>query len=190
MHLIVGLGNPGAQYARTRHNIGWMVVEALASKHGIELSRKSFDARHGTGMLGERRVLIAEPLTYMNLSGKAVSAIARFHNIPHEHILVVTDDLILPLGKLRLRVSGSDGGHNGLKSIAQLLGTKNYPRLRFGIGAPPQEQRAERGTVDYVLGRLASDEMPMVEQAIDNAVNCIESFVQEGAAVAMNKFNG
>lgn len=189
MYLVVGLGNPGQQYARTRHNAGWFVIDELARRHHIDLSRRACDARMGTGLLGNQRLLLAKPLTFMNLSGKSVSALLRYHNIPRENLMVVVDDLNLPLGKLRVRPAGSDGGHNGLKSIAASLGGQNYVRLRFGVGEPPREERDERGTRDYVLKPFFPDEQPLVEEATNRAADCVETFVHEGVAAAMNKFN-
>lgn len=189
MYLIVGLGNPGTQYARTRHNAGWFVIDELARRHAIDISRKSFEARLGSGLIADQRVVLAKPQTFMNLSGRAVSAILRYHNITLDHLIVVTDDLNLPLGKLRLRVGGSDGGHNGLKSVAQCVASKEYPRLRFGVSEPPREERAERGTADFVLRPFALDEWPVVESVTGRAADCVETFIREGAAVAMNQFN-
>lgn len=187
--LIVGLGNPGTQYARTRHNAGWMVIDELARRHGIDLSRKSFDARIGGGLIVETRVTLVKPQTFMNLSGRSVAAASRFHNIPVSQILVICDDLNLPLGRLRLRIGGSDGGHNGLKSVAQMLGSKEYPRLRFGVGEPPREEREQRGTVDYVLHPFAPAEWPVVEEMVARSADCVEVFVRDGAEAAMNQFN-
>lgn len=187
--LIVGLGNPGTHYARTRHNAGWMVVDELARRHGIDLSRKTFEARIGSGLIADTRVTLIKPQTFMNLSGRSVAAASRFHNIPVGQILVICDDLNLPLGRLRLRIGGSDGGHNGLKSVAQMLGSKEYPRLRFGVGEPPREEREERGTVDYVLRPFAPAEWPVVEDMVARSADCVEVFVRDGAETAMNQFN-
>lgn len=189
MYLIVGLGNPGAQYARTRHNAGWFVIDELARRHAIDISRKSFDARLGSGLIAEQRVVLAKPQTFMNLSGRAVSAILRYHNITLDHLLVVTDDLNLPLGKLRLRVGGSDGGHNGLKSVAQSVASKDYPRLRFGVSEPPRAEREQHGTADFVLRPFTPDEWPVVERVTGRAADCVETFIREGAEAAMNQFN-
>ena len=189
MYLIVGLGNPGPQYARTRHNIGWMVIDELARRHALELSRKNCDARVGGGLIGEQRVTLAKPLTFMNLSGRAVAGLLRYQNVPREQLIVICDDLNLPLGKLRLRVAGSDGGHNGLKSVAAALASKDYARLRIGVGEPEREERAERGTADFVLSAFAPTEWPVVEQTVARAADCVETFIRDGAAAAMNQFN-
>ena len=189
MYLIVGLGNPGTQYARTRHNAGWFVIDELARRHGIDLGRKSFESNLGNGIISEQRATLAKPLTFMNLSGRAVSSILRYHNIPLEHLIVICDDLNLPLGRLRLRAGGSDGGHNGLKSVAQSLASTSYARLRFGVGEPPRPEREERGTADYVLKSFAPAEWPLVESTTARAADCIETFIRDGAEAAMNQFN-
>jgi PTH1 family peptidyl-tRNA hydrolase len=189
MHLIVGLGNPGAEYARTRHNIGWMVLDELARRHELRIERKQGEARVGGGSIDGTRVLLAKPQTFMNLSGRAVAALLHFYRIEKSNLLVVTDDLNLPLGKLRLRAAGSDGGHNGLKSIEQSLSTREYARLRIGVGAPAEQERRERGTANFVLRPFAPDELPDVEDAITRGAQCIESFLASGVETAMNQFN-
>src|SRR5438552_2440417 len=130
MFLIVGLGNPGTQYAKTRHNAEWFVIDELARRHSIELVKKNADYKVGLGLIGEEKIALVKPQTFMNLSGRAVQSLKNFYRVELDHILVLSDDLNLPLGKLRFRGSGSDGGHNGLKSIAKMLGSKEYPRLR------------------------------------------------------------
>jgi PTH1 family peptidyl-tRNA hydrolase len=194
MHLIVGLGNAGAKYARTRHNIGWLVLDELARRHDIRIERKQCDARVGGGAFtlpdgAMARVLLAKPQTYMNLSGRAVNALMHFYRIDRKKLIVITDDLNLPLGKLRLRASGSNGGHNGLGSIEQSLSSKVYSRLRIGVGAPPEVERRERGTASFVLRPFAAEEMPEVEAAIARAGDCVEAFVRFGVEAAMNEFN-
>jgi PTH1 family peptidyl-tRNA hydrolase len=189
MHLIVGLGNPGAEYSRTRHNIGWMIVDELARRHELRIEKKNHDARIGGGAISGQRVLLAKPQTYMNLSGKAVAALMNFYRIEPSKLLVVCDDLNLPVARLRLRAGGSDGGQNGLKSVAQMIGTRDYARLRFGIGMPPEAERQERGTAAYVLRPFAAEEIPHVEAAISRACECIETFIAAGVEAAMNQFN-
>jgi PTH1 family peptidyl-tRNA hydrolase len=195
MHIIVGLGNPGAEYARTRHNIGWMVLDELARRHEIRIEKKQSEARVGGGAFPQPdgalcRVLLAKPQTYMNLSGRAVASLLHFYRMPKQKLIVVTDDLNLPLGKLRLRANGSDGGHNGLKSVEQSLGTREYARLRIGVGAPSEEERQERGTASFVLRAFASNETDAVEDALRRSADCIECFVSLGFEAAMNQFNG
>ncbi len=189
MHLIVGLGNPGAEYSRTRHNIGWMILDELARRHEMRIEKKNHDARIGGGSICGQRILLAKPQTYMNLSGKSVAAMMNFYRIEPSKILVLCDDLNLPVAKLRLRPSGSDGGQNGLKSVAQMIGTREYARLRFGIGMPPEAERQERGSAAYVLRPFTSEETSIVETAITRACECIETFVVSGVQDAMNQFN-
>ena len=189
MFLIVGLGNPGPQYARTRHNIGWMVLDELARRYSVEFGRTNCEAKIGSGIIGEQRIMLAKPQTFMNLSGRSVSALLRYHNTPRERLMVITDDLNLPVGRLRLRPNGSHGGHNGLKSIAQHIGGNEYARLRFGVGEPPSEERQERGTADFVLRPFMPDEASLVAETIGRAADCVETFVRDGLEVAMNRYN-
>lgn len=189
MHLIAGLGNPGARYERTRHNVGWMVLDELARRHHIGSWRKAHEALVGDALLNGARVALVKPQTFMNLSGKSVSALLRYQRVEREHLLVVCDDLNLPTGRLRLRAEGSDGGHNGLKSVAQMLGTTQYARLRVGVGEPPQAERRERGTANHVLSQFAPDEWAEVQASVARAADCVEVWVREGVAVAMNTFN-
>lgn len=190
MHLIVGLGNPGLQYAKTRHNAGWFVIDELARRHNIELVKKNADSKVGLGFIGESKVALLKPQTFMNLSGRAVASLKHYHRIEIEDILVLTDDLNLPLGKLRLRSGGSDGGHNGLKSVAQMLGSKEYPRLRFGVGEPPREERVSSGTADFVLRSFGTDEWPIVEETTRRAADAVEFWVSHDLQGAMSRFNG
>ena len=190
MFLIVGLGNPGLQYAKTRHNAGWFVVDELARRHSIELAKKNADYKVGLGFLGEQKIALVKPQTFMNLSGRAVASLKHFHRIENSHILVISDDLNLTLGKLRIRAGGSDGGHNGLKSVAQMLGTNEYPRLRFGVGEPPREERVESGTANFVLRPFGKDEWPLVEETSRRAADAIECWIENDLALAMNRFNG
>jgi PTH1 family peptidyl-tRNA hydrolase len=189
MFLIVGLGNPGKKYERTRHNAGWMVLDELARRWHLEFARKQHESLTATGLIQTQNALLAKPQTFMNLSGRAVSALSRYNRIAPENLLVVCDDLNLPTGKLRLRASGSDGGQNGLKNISQLLGHNQYARLRFGIGMPPEEERVQRGTADYVLSPFSAEEIPIATETIARAADCIETFVARGVEAAMNEFN-
>jgi PTH1 family peptidyl-tRNA hydrolase len=189
MFLVVGLGNPGAEYSRTRHNIGWMVLDELARRHELRIERKQGEARVGGGSIQGARVLLAKPQTFMNLSGRAVTSLMRFYRIEKSHVLIVCDDLNLPLEKLRFRASGSDGGHNGLKSIEQSLSSREYSRLRIGVGAPSDEERQERGTANFVLRAFNAQEQPQVEKTLTRAADGIECFLQSGIETAMNQFN-
>jgi PTH1 family peptidyl-tRNA hydrolase len=181
IRLIAGLGNPGPEYATTRHNIGFMVVERLAAQVGAtwEKSAKweTLSAKWGS-------VLLVKPMSFMNRSGHPLFAIAQFHKIAAAEILIVLDDLALPLGRLRLRLSGGSGGHNGLDSIIMQFGSEEIPRLRIGIGEPPRE-----AAVDYVLGRFFEEEKPIVRSAIDRAVEAVKCAIDNGLLSAMNSFN-
>ena len=184
MKLVVGIGNPGKRYDHTRHNLGWLVVDRLATEHGIDLSRQRFEAQVGQGVIGSERVLLVKPQTYVNLSGNAVGPLLRWHRCEPVDLLVVCDDLNLELGRLRLRRGGSSGGHNGLKSIAAALGTESYPRLRIGIGSTEGH-----GAVSHVLGRFSEEERAAVEAAIDQAAEATRLWVTSGIDEAMNKCN-
>lgn len=183
-YLITGLGNPGADYKSTRHNIGFEVLDALAGASNIFFAPDRYADVAELSLKGRKLVLI-KPTTYMNLSGKAVRYWMEKENIPIQNLLVVVDDLSLPLGALRIKLKGSDGGHNGLKSIQALLNTTQYPRLRFGIG----NAFPKGGQVDFVLGRWTEEEEKVLEDKVKLAAEAIQEFVLAGAANAMNKFN-
>lgn len=184
--LIVGLGNPGSEYATHRHNIGFRVVDALARSHLLAFSRrKESRSLVAAGSLNGHPVLLAKPQTFMNLSGKAVSSLSRLHHIPPERILVVYDDLDLPLGRLRLRSEGGAGGHKGMRSIIDLLGSQGFPRLRVGIDRPP----GQMDPADYVLQPFHADEAAQVAEAVQAAVAAIECWLAAGIVVAMDRFN-
>jgi len=184
MKLVVGIGNPGKRYEQTRHNLGALVIDRLAVEHGIDLSRRRFDALVGQGVIGNERVLLVKPQTYVNLSGNAVAPLMRWHRCEPDALLVVCDDLNLELGRLRLRRGGSSGGHNGLKSVAAALATDDYPRLRVGIGSSER-----RGAVSHVLGRFGKEERAAVEAAMDHAAQAARLWVECGIDNAMNKCN-
>lgn len=184
--LVVGLGNPGDEYATHRHNIGFMVVDALARAHGLSFSRqKRAKARVAEGRFLGRAVLLAKPQTFMNLSGKAVSRLSRTYEIPPERIMVVYDDLDLPLGRLRLRPEGGSGGHKGMRSIIDLLGTQSFPRLRVGIDRPSDNM----DPADYVLRPFDVEQRPFVKEVVAQAVAAIECWLTEGILVAMDRHN-
>jgi PTH1 family peptidyl-tRNA hydrolase len=180
MKLVVGLGNPGREYEWTRHNVGFEVLESLAARHDATWSRKS-DAE--VARWGQQAVLV-RPQTYMNLSGSAVQRWQHFYKVPIEDVLVVVDDVNLEAGRLRIRRSGSAGGHNGLKSIIAALGTDQFPRLRVGVGG------GDRTTLSsHVLGRFSAEEEGIIEAAIARAVEAVEAFVAVGIVAAMDKYN-
>lgn len=182
-YLIVGLGNPGDEYADTRHNTGFMVVDALAKEQGVNFEDKRYGFVTEISIKG-RKLILLKPTTFMNLSGNAVRYWLQKENIPEERLLVVVDDLSLPLGALRLKGSGSNGGHNGLGNIQQLIGQK-YARLRVGIG----NDFPRGGQVDWVLGHYSDDDMKVLQPAIDTSVEIIKSFALAGLDVTMNQFN-
>jgi peptidyl-tRNA hydrolase, PTH1 family len=188
MKLICGLGNPGREYERHRHNIGFMVVEALLPRARAELNQEKFQARVGQGTLGGERLLFLEPQTYMNLSGRSLAEAARFYKVAVEDILVIHDELDLPYGRLQLKAGGGTGGHNGLKSAVQSLGADGFIRLRFGIGKPEGPNAKER-VAGYVLSNFDEGERRQLEELIGRAVEMVETWAREVLAPAMNRFN-
>jgi PTH1 family peptidyl-tRNA hydrolase len=185
MRLVIGLGNPGRRYRHTRHNIGWEVVERLAAAHDIAIRTDEGWAETGRGTIRGQRVLLARPETYMNASGAAVADLRRRHRVTPEYLLVVLDDLDLPVGAMRLREQGSHGGHNGLRSIIEELGTTAFPRLRIGIGRPP----AGVDPADYVLERPTADERRLLDEAVAEAAEGVERWIVEGLQAAMRYCN-
>jgi PTH1 family peptidyl-tRNA hydrolase len=184
MKVIIGLGNPGPKYAGTRHNVGFDVIDYLAAAPGCTPFREKFEAFVAEAKEGDETVLLMKPLTFMNLSGRAVRAVLDFYKVPAENLLVVCDDFNLPLGKLRIRTKGSHGGQNGLRNIQEQLGTDAYTRLRIGVGAPAFD------AVDHVLSKFRPGERAAVEGAIANAAQAALTWARQGAEAAMNKFNG
>jgi len=192
LRLVVGLGNPGTQYARTRHNVGFEVVDALCRRWQITLSdHRKFQGFYGDGLaIAGQKVSLLKPQTYMNRSGQAVRAVVDWYKYNPGSVLIVYDDMDLPLGRLRLRPSGSAGGHNGMKSIISHLGTQDFPRLRVGIGNTEKAGDRDRAVVSHVLGKFAPDEKPLVETTLDWAVDAIETMLREGTEKAMSVYNG
>ncbi len=183
--LLVGLGNPGREYADTRHNIGFQVISQFAEQHALTFSRKQMEAMVATGQVANVRLVLAKPQTWMNESGRAVASLARFYKVDPQRILVIYDDLDLPTGVIRLRSEGGSGGHKGMKSIIGRLGTQDLPRLRVGIGRPP----GRMDPVDYVTQPFSRDEMIVIAEARQRAVEAIEIFLKEDITAAMNVFN-
>jgi len=182
--VVLGLGNPGTEYAHTRHNIGFDVVDLLAHRHRIRLNLHRDHAHCGFGMIAEAPILLAKPMTYMNRSGEAARALLQRYSLEPVRLLVIVDDVALPPGRIRIRPSGSNGGHNGLASIIQCVGTQTFPRVRVGIGSPPPGQM-----VEYVLSRFLPQEQPMMEEALQRAADAVEAVIAEGVQAAMNRFN-
>ena len=184
--IVVGLGNPGDKYENTRHNAGFLVVDELARRGNFAVRKIKHKALTQTAVIGGQRALVMKPTTYMNLSGEAVGDAARFYKIPADHVLVISDDTDLPVGKLRIRKSGSAGGHNGLKSIIQHLGGDKFPRLKVGVGGKPHP---DYDMADWVLGKLQGEDKKVFDEAVKKAADAIECLLKEGADKAMNKFN-
>ena len=184
IRLVAGLGNPGSEYAATRHNIGFMVVDQLAAQFGSTWEKSVPQARDDALSAKCGAVLLIKPMSFMNRSGYPLFAVAQFYKIEPQQILIVLDDLALPLGRLRLRARGGPGGHNGLESIIVQFGTEEIPRLRVGIGQAPSE-----GYVDYVLSRFFDEEKPLVRSTIGRAVDAVKCAIDNGLVSAMNTFN-
>ena len=184
--LVVGLRNPGARYESTRHNMGFLALDRLAEREKLRFNKLRFKAWTAEWKLGEDKVLVMKPQTYINLSGESVGAAARFYKIPADHILVVSDDISLPVGKLRLRSAGSAGGHNGLKNIIQHLGTDRFPRIKVGVGSP---QQAGYDVVDWVIGMPTGEDQNVLLDALDRAAQAIPSVITQGMDRSMNQFN-
>jgi peptidyl-tRNA hydrolase, PTH1 family len=185
LKLIVGLGNPGPLYEATRHNVGWAVVEAFARKQGVQVGKIAFEGALGEWRHGDGRVYLLKPLTYMNLSGRSVGRAFRYYKMAPADVIIVYDDLDLPPGKLRLREKGGSGGHNGMKSIIEHLGTEEVARLRIGIGRPAPGWEG----ADWVLSRFGKEDAPLFAQALEQAVAALETWVADGILTAMNRFN-
>ena len=184
--LVVFLGNPGTKYDGTRHNAGFLAADALEKKSGIRINKLRFRALTTQVTLGGESVLLMKPQTFMNLSGEAVIQAVNFYKIAPDHVLVVSDDVSLPAGKMRIRARGSAGGHNGLKSIIQHLGTDAFPRIKLGVGAPPHP---EYEMADWVLGSCKGQDAEALRSAALRAADALETYIREGADTAMNKFN-
>lgn len=185
MKIVVGLGNPGQEYSKTRHNVGFMTVDLLAEQWGLTGNwRDKFNAQVAEHR-GQETVLLVKPQTYMNLSGQAVNAIVGWYKLALEDVVVVYDDLDLPTGRLRIRSQGGAGGHRGIASLLEYLGRDTFSRLRIGIGRPPQFME----TADYVLGRFGAAELPVIEPAIKRAAQAVEAIIKDGVAKAANEYN-
>lgn len=185
--LLVGLGNPGDKYDNTRHNVGFAAIDQLAEELRVPVQKLKYRALTQTVELGGAKVLLMKPITYMNLSGEAVGEAARFFKIPADHVLVLSDDVSLPVGKLRIRKGGSAGGHNGLKSIIQHLGADQFPRVKIGVGEKPHP---DYDMADWVLGKFTGEDLKTISQAIQRAGKAAECYIHDGPDQAMNRFNG
>ncbi len=187
MYIIAGLGNPGRDYVNTRHNIGFEAVCAIASKYGIKFNKNKFCAEVGEGRIGGERVILLKPQTFMNLSGESIRPARDFYKVSDENIIIIYDDISLPLGKLRIREKGSAGGHNGMKSIIYQLGSDVFPRIKIGVGAPQNEGY---DLADYVLGHFSKEEVKILTETVIRAADAVECIITDSAQMAMSKFNG
>ncbi len=183
--LIVGLGNPGKGYRLTRHNVGFLVVDRIARQQGITLKKRRGGAQVGEGLIGTRRVVVAKPLTYMNKSGESVRRLIEGLKIPRDHLVVIHDDLDLACGRIKIKKKGGDGGHKGMNSIIEQLGSGDFLRVKVGIGKP----RSPDEGADYVLSPFSADQISLVEESVDRAAEAIETVVISGRDKAMNLFN-
>ena len=184
--LIVGLGNPGDQYENTRHNVGWRALDELAEIAGVPVQKLKYRALINTCTISGAKVLLMKPITYMNLSGEAVGEAARFYKLPPERVLVLSDDVSLPVGRLRIRKSGSAGGHNGLKSIIQHLGTDAFPRVKIGVGGKPHP---DYDMADWVLGKFPPEDKKIIDEMVQKAARAAAYYIEEGPDKAMGRFN-
>ena len=185
--MLVGLGNPGSKYARSRHNTGFRAIDALCERQRCRCDRLRLKALTGFCELGGEKVLLVKPMTYMNLSGQAVRPLADYYKIPPEHILVIFDDVSLPVGRLRVRPDGSAGGHNGIKSLIAELGSQNFPRIKIGVGEKPHP---DYDLADWVLSSFSPQEEKALAPTIERALLAAETVIAEGTTQAMNRFNG
>lgn len=184
MFLIVGLGNPGKDYVETRHNAGFMVMDALAEKLNVRFDRRKFKGQVAEGRIGQNKIVLLKPETFMNLSGESLIEAVNFYKVEENHILVVFDDVSLDVGKIRIRKKGSAGGHNGIKSIISHLGSENFPRIKVGVGA------AKRDLVRHVLGKFTSEEKQVLNQALLAARDAVLAVLENGIDSAISEYNG
>ena len=187
MYLVAGLGNPGKQYDMTRHNIGFHTIDYIADKLGVKIKKLKYKAIYGECDINGEKVLLVKPQTYMNLSGESISECVKFFKIPTENVIIISDDIALETGRIRIRKKGSAGGHNGLKNIIYMLNSENFNRIRIGVGAPTHP---DYDLKDFVLGRFTKEEIPVLEESIIKSYNAVEEIIKRGADSAMNKFNG
>lgn len=187
MYLVAGLGNPGTQYEMTRHNIGFEVIDYIADKHNVNVKKLKFKGLYGEFSYKGEKVILLKPQTYMNLSGESIREFVAFFKIPVENVIIISDEVNLPAGKVRIRKNGSAGGHNGLKSIIYQLNSDNFPRIRLGVDAPLREKA---DLADFVLARFSKDEIPVLEDAIIRASGAAEEIISGNIEGAMNKYNG
>ena len=185
MYLIIGLGNPEEEYSKTRHNMGFNTINKLAQKYNIKITKTKYEGLYETGEIEGQKVILIKPQTYMNLSGNCVKQFVDFYKVEKENILVIYDDMDIEPGTIKIRTKGSAGGHNGMKSIIQMLGTEEFPRIRIGIGRP--EHNGDE--INYVIGAIPKEEIPKLEEGTEKAKEAIIEILKNGIDKAMNKFN-
>lgn len=183
MYLVVGLGNPGEKYDKTRHNVGFDIIDLCETKYKFTINRTKFKGVYGETIIEGEKVIFLKPQTYMNLSGDSIRELAMFYKIPNDNIIVIYDDISLEMGRIRIKEKGSAGGHNGIKSIISQLSTQEFPRIKVGIGKPKDE------LTDYVLGKFSKEELNLIEKVFDVAVEAVGIIISKGVQEAMNKFN-
>ncbi|MDR1778697.1 MAG: aminoacyl-tRNA hydrolase [Clostridiales Family XIII bacterium] len=184
--ILVGLGNPGQKYEKTRHNAGWRVIDALAAAHGISVSKEKHKGLTGEGRIGRRKVLLVKPMTFMNDSGACVGSLLRYYRIDLSRLVLIYDDIDLATGTIRIRKSGGAGTHNGMRSVLAHIHEEGFPRIRLGVGSG----RGERELVDFVLGRFTAEEKKPFEEAVERAALAAAMIVTDGVDLAMNRYNG
>lgn len=190
MKLIIGLGNPGRHYVNNRHNVGFKCIDFVAREHGISVTQRGAHSKLGTGEIAGIKIVLAKPQTFMNLSGEAVSALVRRYKLSSKDILIIYDDLDLPLGKIRIREKGSSGGHNGLKSIISCLGTQDFPRIRVGIAPSEDDNTTTKvDAIEHVLSDFTEEEKAVMHEVYPKVAAAIECVLSEGTTTAMNKYN-
>lgn len=185
MYLIVGLGNPEQDYSNTRHNMGFNTINKIAKQYKIEITRNKFKGIYGTGIIEGEKIILLKPQTYMNLSGNCVKEFADFYKIENDKIIIIHDDMDVELGEIKIRKKGSSAGHNGIKSIIQMLGTEEFPRIRIGIGRPENKE----DKINFVLGEIPEEERKKLEEGIEKAKQAVIEILKNGIDTAMNKFN-
>lgn len=186
-YILVGLGNPGKEYEKTRHNIGFMTLDFISKKLNIDFNTQKFKSSYGLGNFGDKKVILLKPQTFMNLSGQAVVLLMSFYKVPPENVILIYDDISLPVGKIRIRKQGSHGGHNGVKNISALTGSNNFPRIKIGVGDKPNEHW---DLSDWVLSKFSKDEMGLIESNMPKIYESLELILQGKIDQAMNSFNG
>ena len=185
MYLLVGLGNPEEDYSKTRHNMGFNVINKIAEKYNIEVNKKKFDGLYGDGIIENKKVILLKPQTYMNLSGKSIIQVVNFYKIPFENIIVIYDDIDVEPGLIRIRKKGSSGSHNGMKSVIEELGTEEFARIRIGIGKPQHEG----DMINYVIGAIPQGEEEKLKEGVEKGAEAITEILKNNIDIAMNKYN-